>query len=90
MVRSWPPFRLAGRRAVYRQYHIYIDWRWLMMELATLCRRCVAVMALSAAVSGHAGCGHALVYEHGPDAVSVYDPDQSWGCAILFAPGLAC
>jgi hypothetical protein len=21
---------------VYRQYHIYIDWRWLMMELATL------------------------------------------------------
>ncbi len=37
----WPPDerRVAG----YRDYHVYIDWRWLFMELATLAAGAVAL-----------------------------------------------
>lgn len=34
---QWPPGR------VYREYHTHIDWRWIMMELATVATAVVAL-----------------------------------------------
>lgn len=57
----------------YRDYHIVVDWRWMLMELATLATGAVMLWRyrLPAAVSGDAGGRHALVHEHGSDPVPV-------------------
>ena len=37
----WP--EEGTRHGAYRDFHLWIDWRWLMMELATLAAGCVAL-----------------------------------------------
>ena len=49
----------------YRDYHYRIDWRWLMMEFATLIAAAVMLQRLRLPFMTMPRRGDAVVHEHG-------------------------